>query len=118
MTDIGLLREFIGLEGNKKSLGIIITKSIYIGDFLKRFHMIDCKETPFPFLSGIRLEEGGSRTLVDSTLYRQLIGILLYLTLSRPYLSCVVSVVSIFMQDPHELHWKVANCILHYVEGT
>ena len=22
------------------------------------------------------------------------------------------------MQEPHELHWKEAKCILHYVQGT
>ena len=80
--------------------------------------MSDCKEKSFPFLSGIGLEEGCSTPLVDSTLYRQLIGSLLYLTHSRPYLSYVVSVVSRFMQEPHELHWKQSKHILYYVQGT
>ena len=22
------------------------------------------------------------------------------------------------MQEPHDLHWKVVKCILHYVQGT
>ena len=66
--------------------------------------MTDCKETSFSFLSGSRLEEGGSTPLVDSTLYRQLIGILLYLAHLRPDLFYVMSVVSIFMQEPHEMH--------------
>jgi hypothetical protein len=56
--------------------------------------------------------------LVDNTLYKQLVGILLYLTHSRPDLSYVVGAVSRFMQEPHELHWKVAKCILRYVHGT
>ena len=75
----------------------MITKSIHIGYFLKIFHMADSKVSPFPFLSGIRLEEGGSTPLVDSTLYRQLIGILLYLTHSRPNWYYVVSVADRFM---------------------
>ena len=61
MTDLGLLRKFIGLEVNKKSSGFIITQSRYTRDFFKRFHITDCKEAPFPFLSSIRLEEVGSR---------------------------------------------------------
>ena len=79
--------------------------------------MTDCKEISFPFLSGIRLEEGGSTLLVDRTLYKQLIGILLYLTHLRPYLSYVMHVVSRFMREPHEMHWKEAKHILNYVQG-
>ena len=80
--------------------------------------MEDYKATPCPFLSGIRLEEGGSTPLVDNTLYRQLIGSLMYLTHSRPNISYVVSVAARYMQEPHELHWKEAKRILHYVQGT
>ena len=81
MTDLGQLIQFIGLKLNQSDLEIMITYSKYIGvEFLKIFHMTNCKETPFPFLFGIGLEEGGSTPLVDSTLYRQLIGSLLQLT--------------------------------------
>ena len=60
MTNLGFLRNFIGLDVNQKASRIMITHYRYIGDLLKRFHMTDCKEAPFPFLSGIRLEEGSS----------------------------------------------------------
>ena len=50
--------------------------------------------------------------------YRQLIGILLYLTHSRPDISYDVSVATRYMQEPHELHWKEAKRILHYVQGS
>ena len=29
-----------------------------------------------------------------------------------------MSVAAIYMQEPHELHWKKAKRILHYVQGT
>ena len=82
---------------------------------LRIFHMEDCKESPYPFLSGIRLDEGESTPLVDSTLYRQLIGSLLYLTHSRPYISYAVSVSARYMQEAHEMHWKESKRIFHYV---
>ena len=65
--------------------------------------MEDCKETPCPFLLGIRIEEGGSTPLVDNTLYRQLIGSLLYLTHSRQDISYAMSVVARYTEEPHEL---------------
>jgi hypothetical protein len=80
--------------------------------------MTNCKSAPTPFLSGVKLEDGEETPLVDRTLYRQLVGSLLYLTHSRPNLSYAVGVVSRFMQEPHELHWKAAKCILRYVQGT
>ena len=82
---------------------------------LRRFHMEDYKASPFPFLSGIGLEEGDSTPFVDNTLYRKLIGSLLYLTNLRPDISYAVSVDARYMQEPHELHWKSTKRILHYV---
>jgi hypothetical protein len=46
------------------------------------------------------------------------VGIFLYLTHSRLDLSYAVGAVSRFMQEPHEIHWKTAKCILRYVKGT
>eukprot|EP00253_Pinus_taeda_P014095 PITA_14095 len=80
--------------------------------------MTSCKPAPTPFLSGVCLEDGGDTPLVDITLYRQLVGSLLYLTHSRPDLSYAVGAISRYMQEPHELHWKAAKRILRYVQGT
>ena len=93
----------------------MITQSTYSGYLLKIFHMTDCKAISFPFLYGIRLEEGGSTPLVDSTLYKQFIRILLYLTHSRQVLYYDMSIATRYMQDPHEMHWKATKCILRYV---
>jgi hypothetical protein len=87
-------------------------------DLLVRFHMTDCKSTTTPFLSGVHLEDGGDTPVVDNTLYRQLVGSLLYLTHTRPDLSYAVGEVSRYMQEPHELHWKASKRILRYVQGT
>ena len=39
MTDLALLRQFIGLEVSQKNSGIMISQSRYSSDMLKRFHM-------------------------------------------------------------------------------
>ena len=96
----------------------MISQSRYSSNMLKRFHMEDFNPTPCPFLSGIRIEEGGSTPLVDNTLYRQLTGRILYLTHLRPDISYVMSAASKYMQEPHELHSKTTKRILHYVQGT
>jgi hypothetical protein len=80
--------------------------------------MTDCKSSLTPFLSGVKLEDGGETPLVDNTLCRQLLGSLLYLIHSRPDLSYGVGAISMFMQEPHELQWKATKHILRYVQGT
>jgi hypothetical protein len=115
MTDMGPLHFFLGLEISQDASGIKLSQAKYARDLLERFHRTDCKSAPTPFLSGVNLEDGGETPLIDNTLYRQLVGIFLYLTLSRPDLSYAVGAVSRFMQELHELHWKAAKRILRYV---
>ena len=80
--------------------------------------MAECKATKFPFLSRVKLGDFGSSPLVDNSLYKQLVGILLYLTHSRTDLDHAEDVVSRYIQDPHEIHWNYVKIILHYVQGT
>ena len=103
MTDIVLLHFFLGLNINQDASGIKLSHAKYSRYLLEIFHMTYYKSVSNPFLSGVRLEDGRDTPLVDNTLYRQLVGSLLYLTQSRPYLSYVVGVVSKFMQESHEL---------------
>ena len=56
--------------------------------------------------------------MVDSTLYRQLIGCLLYLTHTWPDIYYVVNVVSRYMDKSHEIHLGAAKMILNFVQGT
>eukprot|EP00253_Pinus_taeda_P020737 PITA_20737 len=115
MTDMGPLHFFLGLEISQDATGIKLSQAKYARDLLERFCMNDCTPTPTPFLSGVRLEDGGDTPLVDNTLYRQLVGSLLYLTHSRSDLSYAVGAVSRYMLEPHELHWNFAKRILRYV---
>lgn len=80
--------------------------------------MDDCKSCANPFQSGVKLTKEYSSLKVDATLYRQLVRSLIYLTHSRLDISFAVDVVTRFMQDPRESHWKVAKRIVHYIQGT
>ena len=79
MTDFGLLSQFLGLKIAQTKQGIKFHQSKYALDLLNKFNMKDYKPSKTPFLSGVKLEEAGSSPMVDSTLYRQLIGCLMYL---------------------------------------
>jgi hypothetical protein len=68
--DMGPLHFFLGLETSRDVYGIKLSQDKYVKDLLDRFHMIDCKYAPTPFLSKIKLEDGGVTPLMDNTLYR------------------------------------------------
>jgi hypothetical protein len=104
MTNMGPLHFFLGLEISQDASGIKLSQAKYARDLLERFHMTDYNFSQTPFLSGVKLEDGGDTPLVNNTLYRQLVERLLYLTHSIPYLSYAVGAVSRFMQELHELH--------------
>ena len=55
MTDLGLLKQFLGLEIKKYDAGIKVSQSKYVADLLLKFNMDECKETKCPFLSRVKL---------------------------------------------------------------
>ena len=118
MKDLRLLSQFLPLEIAQSKHGIKVHQSKYAFDFLNKFNMKIYKPRKTPFLSGVNIEEAGSSPIVNNTLYRQLIGCLLYLTHTRPDLSYAISVASIYMDQPHEIHWRAAKRILNFVQGT
>ena len=54
----------------------------------------------------------------DPLLYRQLVGSLNYLTITRPDISFAVQQVSQFMHSPRHLHMAAVRRIIRYLKGT
>ncbi|XP_074327353.1 secreted RxLR effector protein 161-like [Apium graveolens] len=79
--------------------------------------MWNCNAVKNPIVPGIVLSKEGSRN-VDSTLYKQLVGCLMYLTVSRPDLMFVVCLISRYMAEPKEEHMMIAKRVLGYLKGT
>lgn len=63
-----------------------------------------CKLAMTPSLSDVKLETNSSSPPIDCTSYRPLVGSLIYLTHTCLNISYFMGIVSIFMQEPHELH--------------
>lgn len=118
MSDLGLMHYFLGVEVLQTSKGIYISQTKYVADLLKKFRMMACKAFATPIAIGEKLTKEDISPKVDATLYRSLAGSLMYLTTTRPDIMYAVSLISRFMQDPHESHWRVAKRILRYVSGT
>jgi hypothetical protein len=55
---------------------------------------------------------------VDPSLYRQLIGSLMYLVNTRPDICFVVNTLSQFQVEPRQENWIAAKHVLRYICGT
>ena len=91
----------------------------YAADVLKRFQMIDCRPMFTPMITNWTKLHAFEGELVDPTLYRQLIGSLMYLVNTRPNMSFAVNTLSQFIVEPRRVHcdWTTAKHILRYLAG-
>jgi hypothetical protein len=82
--------------------------------------MLDFKSMAKPMVSNLKnLSEPSSNSeLIDPTMYRQLIGSLMYLVNIKPNICYVVSALSQFMSQLRQLHWVAAKHVLRYLRGT
>eukprot|EP00253_Pinus_taeda_P029593 PITA_29593 len=118
MKHLDELRYCLGLEIWRDSGQTFISQAKYVKVLLEKFRMDQCKYAPVALQQTIKLQcQDGSKT-ADATLYRQLVGSLIYLTTSRPDLAYAVSVLSQFMSTPLESHWNAAKNVLRYLQGT
>ncbi|XP_019190310.1 PREDICTED: uncharacterized protein LOC109184729 [Ipomoea nil] len=59
-----------------------------------------------------------SPPLDDPTIYRQMVGSLMYLLMTRPDLSFAVNRLCQFMHSPTQDHWAALKRVMRYVNGT
>eukprot|EP01018_Ginkgo_biloba_P011799 Gb_11409 [translate_table: standard] len=96
---------------------LLLSQVKYSQEILKRFNMTECKPISTPYTNNKLLLDDGSN-LVDATLYRQLVGSLMYLRNTRLDISYSVGILSQFMIEPREVHWREAKRVLRYIKGT
>lgn len=118
MTDMGLMRYFLGLEVLQTLEGIFLSQSKYAFQILERFAMKDCKPVATLVECGVSLIKASDGKPVDSTYYKSVVGCLRYLTCTRPDILFSVGLVSRFMENPTITHLKAVKRILRYVKGT
>ena len=97
IKDFGHLSYFLGLEITSSDDGFYFTQAKYTSDFLSRAGLTDHKIVDTPIELNVRLTPSSGELLPDPTLYWQLVGSLVYLTVTRPNISYVVHQVSQIM---------------------
>eukprot|EP00257_Ricinus_communis_P015773 XP_015573748.1 uncharacterized protein LOC107261134 [Ricinus communis] len=118
MSDLGMMHYFLGIEVMQSSTGVFISQKKYVQEILDRFKMKDCNPASTPSEFAWKLNKDAEGKKVDSTIYKQIVGSLMYLTSTRPDIMHAVSVISRYMECPTEMHLLTAKRILRYLQGT
>jgi hypothetical protein len=118
MKDLGLMHYFLGLEVQQSLEMIFLNQGKYAVEILKRFEMLECKSMNAPMETKLKLLVNASSELIDTTLYRQIIGSLMYLTNTKPDICFVVKTLSQVLVEPRRVHLVVEKHVMRYLKGT
>jgi Reverse transcriptase (RNA-dependent DNA polymerase) len=90
MTDLGMMRCFLGLEIQQEKSGIFVSQGAYAKKILQKFRMSDYNPVATPMELGAKLSKLEGGEVVDSNTYPSMIGSLRYLTFIRLDIAFVV----------------------------
>ncbi|XP_068639303.1 uncharacterized mitochondrial protein AtMg00810-like [Aristolochia californica] len=100
MKDLGQLRYFLGMEVHHTPRGIFLNQHKYIQDLITLTGLEDTSSVPTPMEVNVKYRKDEGTLIDDPTIYRRLVGSLIYLTTTRLDISYVVHKVSQFMSSP------------------
>ena len=92
MSMIKELTHFLGLQIRQQDLGIFLSQSKYAKNLVKKFGLESASSIRTPISPNVKLTVDLLGKSVDSSLYKSIIGSLLYLTVSRPDISYSIGV--------------------------
>ncbi|XP_065634202.1 uncharacterized mitochondrial protein AtMg00810-like [Quercus suber] len=118
MSMIGELTHFLGLQIRQQDSGIFLSQSKYAKNLVKKFGLESASSVRTPMSPNVKLTIDLLGKSVHPSLYRSMIGSLLYLTASRPDISYSVGVCARYQANPKESHMITLKIIIKYVKTT
>jgi hypothetical protein len=90
----------------------------YTNDLIKKFNMAKLKpvSTPLSFMTSLGPDEDGE--VVDQREYKRMIGSLLYLTATRPYIQFAMGLCARFQSSPCSSHWTTIQWSFRYLKHS
>jgi hypothetical protein len=118
MKDLGQLTYFLGIEAIRNSSGLHLRQTRYIIELLDRVQLTGIRPYHAPCVSGSKLSKFDGESIPDPSEYRQTVGALQYVTLTRPDIAYSVNQLCQHMQAPTSAHWTAAKRVLRYLKHT
>ncbi|KAK2444948.1 putative mitochondrial protein [Trifolium repens] len=118
MSLVGELTYFLGLQIKQMEDTIFICQSKYARNIVRKFGLDNASHKRTPAPTHLKLTKDEQGVGVDQSMYRSMIGSLLYLTASRPDITFAVGVCARYQSEPKVSHLNQVKRILKYVNGT
>ena len=80
--------------------------------------MEDAKWISTPMEADLKLSKFDGKKTIGPTLYRSLVGGLMYLTTRRPDITYSVSMLNRLTESPRNAYWEMGKGVLRYVKGA
>ncbi|XP_020692166.1 uncharacterized protein LOC110106572 [Dendrobium catenatum] len=118
MRTLGKLNQFLGLQAAYTENGIHLNPTSYAQEILSKAAISDCKpvQSPLPSKLPSAVEDRPLYSRPD--FYRQLVGSLQNLTITRPDLQFATNYLCQHMHKPHTIHFQLLKRVLRYVQGS
>ena len=118
IKDLGTLKYFLGLKVAHSPAGIFLKQRNYAFDILIDSGHLGARSTHFPMEQNLKFNDIDGAILLDPSFYHCLVGRLIYLTITRPDFAFPITILSQFMQQPHQPQYDVAVRILRYIKSS
>jgi transposase InsO family protein len=118
MTDLGLLRYFLGIEVAYSPRGYLLSQTKFAFDIVFRSGITDDKKVDTPEVVNVKMKIDDGELLADPTPYRQLVGALSYLSITRPDIAHAVHTASQFQHAPTSVHMGAVMRIIRYIKSS
>ncbi|GKB84552.1 putative RNA-directed DNA polymerase [Tanacetum coccineum] len=112
LKDLGPLNYFLGIEIVLHVSGILLSQKKYILELLQSAGLSNCNPVSSPMVTSSSLSLDDNTAFSNPVKYRQVVGSLQYVTLSRPDIAFAVNKVCQYMHASTENHWSAVKQIL------
>lgn len=118
MKNLGGLKYFLGIKVARSNQGIFLSQRKYILDLLAETGMLEFKPTDTPIAQNEKLSIYDNQIPINKGEHQRLVGKLIYLSHTRPYIAYTVSLLSQFMHNPSKDHMKIIFWVLCYLKSS
>ncbi|XP_028065853.1 uncharacterized protein LOC114268818 [Camellia sinensis] len=118
MKELGVLNYCMGISVSSSSSSYVLSQHKYASEILAKAGMSDCKSYASPMATKVVSSDSADSHFSQPSLYRSLVGVFQYLTLTQPDLSFSINHLCQFLQNPLQSHFTALKRLFRYVKAT